>query len=867
MKLGKVALVWLAGALHGTAAAGALLGVDYGQQFGKAVVVAPGAPLEIVLTPEAKRKDENGVCVREVMGRVERAYGSAASAAAARQPESALLHTKGLLGRRAAEELGWWRRGHPGVQVADTGRGGVGFAVVGETVSAEETVAMALQQYVRRAEELVAEKRARDKVTQLALTVPEYFAVEQRNALLDAAALVPAEQTYLVSEGLSVAVDFALKGAFEAGRAYHYVVYDAGAGSAKATLVTIAQPAEGPLRVELVGFGHSKAVSGARFTQTIADIIEERFLAAQPALRAAQLEASARSRTKVLQAAERAKLILSVNSEAPVSIESLFEDIDFKTVLHREEVEKRMAPVLDLVCSPIEEALAGQFGPVRVSVDQLDAVILTGGSSRVPSVQDRLAKCVGEALISKSVNADEAAVNGVAIRGAQLSKIFRTRPLEVIDRSIYAYGAKVVGQDAPIEIFPVGSVYPATASVRLPASQDDFTDALELELYEGERLFKKLSVRQTKDKFTQELCPMGVTYNATFGLNANRIPVPVKVEALCWGNPEVVTDQEDTADALPQKVKSVKLDVKETYTYLEPLRNKALTEAKIRLSKWDRAEEEELRKQDLLNSLESLIYSTREWLETPEVLDNGAHDYVEKLTELVSTNLEWLDYESSNATFDDINNRLQEIMSLYKLLSHYLSIDAKVLDLPVFELLRKNVSEAISTFNAFDDTAVAQANELEDNFNSLGLNVTREYTKLKVPKNLQYNSTFAESELAALGKILSELEPILTPDAFDTIDREQLVKLFMKSEGHLNSIEEMQKFRERAHAYRLRELNSLYTRKLRAAKRKEEKSKEAASSSTTDFADEAKATSTQQPADASTSSADSSTSDIDHDEL
>ncbi|AGO11894.1 AaceriADR128Cp [[Ashbya] aceris (nom. inval.)] len=867
MKLGKVALVWLAAALHGSAVAGALLGVDYGQQFGKAVVVSPAAPLEIVLTPDSKRKDENGVCVREVMGRIERTYGSAASAAAARQPESALLHTKELLGRQAGEDLEVWRRGHPGVKVSGTGRGSVGFEVAGQEVSVEEVVAMGLQQYVRRAEGLMQENHSSDRVSQLALAVPEYFTVEQRNALLDAAALVPVGQTYLVSEGLSVAVDFALKRAFDTGRAYYYLVYDAGASSAKATLVSIEQPADEPLKIELIGFGHTEAVSGARFTQAIADIIEERFLEAQPALQASQLEASPRSRSKVLQAAERAKLILSVNTEAPVSIESLFKDIDFKMLLHRDEVEKRMQPALDSVCVPIEDALAGQFGSAQVSLDQLDAVILTGGSSRVPSVQDRLAQCVGAATISKSVNADEACVNGVAVRGAQLSRTFRTRPLDVVDRSLYSYSVKVAGQEAPIELFPVGSVYPATKTALLPISQDEFTGALQLELYEGGRLFKKLEVRQTKDKFTKEICPMGVTYNATFDLNANRVPAPVKVEALCWGNPEVAEGEQDTAAAVPQKLKSAKLEVKETYTYLGPLINKALTEAKLRMSKWDRAEEEELKKQNVLNQLESFIYSTREWLETPEVSEKGASDYVERLAESVSTNLEWLDYDSSDASIDDIHSRLDEITSLRGLLGRYLSRYDEVLDLPRFELLHKNMSEAVSAFKEYKHTVLAQADELKDDFDSIGLNVTREYKKLKVPKNLHYHSASGESALAALNNTLREVETILTPDAFDKIDREQLVELLLEAEDHLERLGNLQKLRERAHAYRLRELNSLYTRKLRAAKRKEEKSKEAASSSASTLEDEEKATSTQQSADASTSSAGTSTPDIDHDEL
>ncbi|AET40189.1 Hsp70 family chaperone LHS1 Ecym_5437 [Eremothecium cymbalariae DBVPG len=827
---------------------GAVIGIDYGYQFGKAMVVSLQAPLEIVLTPESQRKDENGVAIRIIDGIVERTYGSVVSSSiVTRFPSNSLMHLKPLFGKLADENLNAYYRAHPGVILKASDRGSVAFSINDQEFPVEEVAAMNLQQYINRANDMLKEKGGDDTVVQLALTVPEYFTIEQRNSLMDAVSLIPLQRPYLVSEGLSVAVDFSLKQKFEAGKRYYYIIYDMGTGSTKASLVSIEQP-EGdsePLRIELLGYGHTDDISGVQVTLAISELISNKFLEHHRSVRSSELEASARSQAKIIQAAEKAKLILSANADAIVNIESLLNGIDFKATVYREEVEEYLEPFLTGIIKPINDALSGNFGGESIALSQLDGVILTGGSSRVPIVKKTLVEYLGEDLISKKVNADESAVHGVTIRGVQLSKAFKIKPLHVIDRSIFSYEAKFSNQEYIVEIFSTGSTYPNKTSFTTLPLNGPVSD-FQIDLYENGRLFQTVDVytEQLNMKFITE-CADGIVYNANFSLSANRIFECENVEAVCLGGSvtravqsasssgdEGVTKGYEDQDINKNTDKKIefparpkKLSLKSEYRNLKPYSSKEKINARSKLAQLNRSDKEREQLQTQLNHLESLLYDTMYYLEDEEVIAKGPKSDIKKLSEIVTEYLEWLDYGYEDASLIDINEKIVEVSTIKSKIKLYLEFSDEIFDHYRFEKLIQNSRVSLNEFKNYQNILIEQVKVFDNDFEAIGLNATREYLKMKAPRSVSFSPTESDVVIKNLESLLNEIEEMLNTNSIENKPREDLFELNMLCENSVKELDRLQTIRANAHTYRLRELQSFYNRKLRALKRKDEKLK------------------------------------------
>ncbi|CAI4606982.1 BBF_collapsed_G0033520.mRNA.1.CDS.1 [Saccharomyces cerevisiae] len=365
----------------------AVLGVDYGQQNIKAIVVSPQAPLELVLTPEAKRKEISGLSIKRLPGYgkddpngIERIYGSAVGSLATRFPQNTLLHLKPLLGKSLEDEttVTLYSKQHPGLEMVSTNRSTIAFLVDNVEYPLEELVAMNVQEIANRANSLLKDRDARteDFVNKMSFTIPDFFDQHQRKALLDASSITTGiEETYLVSEGMSVAVNFVLKQRqFPPGEQQHYIVYDMGSGSIKASMFSILQPEDTtqPVTIEFEGYGYNPHLGGAKFTMDIGNLIENKFLETHPAIRTDELHANPKALAKINQAAEKAKLILSANSEASINIESLINDIDFRTSITRQEFEEFIADSLLDIVKPINDAVTKQFGGYRTNLPEIN---------------------------------------------------------------------------------------------------------------------------------------------------------------------------------------------------------------------------------------------------------------------------------------------------------------------------------------------------------------------------------------------------------------------------------------------------------------------------------------------------------------
>lgn len=831
----------------------AVIGVDYGQQFIKAMVVSPRAPMELIFTPEAKRKEISGLAIKSLgnsEGEIERIYGSALGSMSTRFPKNTLLHVKPLLGKTIndTDEITSYLQEHPDIDIVPNKRNSLSFVVGDRQYPIEELTAMTLQEIINRANLLLREKdpSGGDLVDKLALTVPEYFDQYQRRALLDSGSLTTdALDTYLVPDGLSVMINFVLKKRDFQGKSY-YVVYDMGGGSTKASLFSIEKPDNEtePLRLEFGGYGYDSQLGGSNFTLQVANLIEDKFLSKHKDITAEELHRNPKAVAKVVQAAEKAKLVLSVNSEASITIESILEDIDFKTKITKQEFENSLNNGPFKIVEPIKAALNGQLWDEKIDPKQVSGVILTGGSSRVPIVQYKLAEYMDENKILKSVNADEASVDGATIRGIKLFEAFRTKPLNVTERSISDYTINLNQQNDDVVVFPRGTVFPAKKTLEITDTKNLPQD-FDIELQENGLPFQTVKAKTsgTDNIFSPEKCPNGVTYNATFSISQNRLFNLDKVEAICMkvGSSSLEKPQNgtDKKTNLGSSKRSVRLTTSGKNSNIKTMSLDEQLKLREHIRILDQKDAARFQLEEAKNLLEALLYDTRSYLELEEVIEKAPQSYFGKLSEAVSKHLSWLEDEAEKATRWEVIQRSTEVQQLKDTLEAYLQSLSEPLDSKQFQSILNNANELLAQIDLTETNQQEQIDSLRDKFKELGHNVEEQYAKIKLPHHIATPLNNWNESVSAFKDVVKLVEYV-TGSGSKKMDREKLFEIKSAFDIASTELESIIDYFDKARDYRLHELYSLLQKAEKTKKRKEErlkkkmedKEKESKSSST-----------------------------------
>ncbi|GAA6014558.1 hypothetical protein JCM10207_001644 [Rhodosporidiobolus poonsookiae] len=433
--------------------ANSLLAVDYGTDSFKASLVKPGIPFDVLLTQSGKRKTPAVVTFRGE----DRFVGEAASGLATRFPQDTIPSVKLLLAHSPSHPQSQLHSSLFSLSQSTTPR-------LSPTVSTSKgswPVEEVLAYQFTYAKEL-AEEQAKEPVRDAVITVPGWFGEAERNAVIDAAEVAGLKVVGLVNDGAAAAVNYAMARTFPPGPSYH-LIYDLGSGSLRVTVVSFKSAmlpdplslSETPqlknaTSVTVHGYGYDLITGGYVFDRLVRDMLIDSF----EETTGKQLEAGRkvtqdkRAMAKLFREAGRVKQVLSANTAANARIEGLIDDLDFRTELSRADLEQRAASLVPHLTSPIQTALDS----AKLSLDQIESVILVGGSSRVPMVQKAVAEKVGEERIAKNVNADEAGVLGAALYGAGITRGFRTKDIRVQDLTPHAidvaYLADAASDDA-----------------------------------------------------------------------------------------------------------------------------------------------------------------------------------------------------------------------------------------------------------------------------------------------------------------------------------------------------------------------------------------------------------------------------------
>lgn len=590
----------------------ALLGIDFGTQNTKAVLIAPGVSLDVLLTPESKRKEVSGLAATfDKDGKIERHFGTHALASCVKSPQSCMLYMNTIIEGEEGE-IQRYQEQFPGVAINKDNHGLIRVTVKSrdgskeETFHIEEVLGMVFNEIKKRAEQHWSESASSGMITKVddvVISVPYQLSAEGRLRIIDGAEIAGLNVVSLVEDGMSIAIDYLnRKNEIDSADEYH-LIFDGGAGQTKLTLTSVNNK-DGKPAVNIISRASTKSINGEIFTSKIRDLIIEKFDERQG--KGLLLRKDARLMQKLWQIAERTKLILSANTETDVYIESLYDDNDFRCVVTREEFEELLKKERGLL-GELVDGIAGNL--------TLGSIVLSGGSSRIPWIQKLLVEKFGEESISKNVNADESVVFGTIMRGAQLMGLKQRFQFTVNSERTLKYWSEELQVSESITV----SGQEEEGTLEIPGLANttfhDFNVA-----YEKEYMFE---------------VPESIDCNSTryvleYGADLN-------MYLIC-----------DLGEGKERRHVLIR--------HHRGMNEIAKFSAKEKLRLLDHSDEEKRLLSDMKNKLETLIYELR-----------GVEQNEAKLAELDEL-LDWLDYESGDATFSDVSKRYEELHGEYRVI-------------------------------------------------------------------------------------------------------------------------------------------------------------------------------------------------------
>ncbi|CAI9090043.1 OLC1v1024727C1 [Oldenlandia corymbosa var. corymbosa] len=422
----------------------AVCSIDLGSEWLKVAVVnlKPGqSPISIAINEMSKRKTPSLVAFHSGS----RLIGEEASNLLARYPNKVYSLLRELLAKPysyASDKI--LKSSYLSYQISPDPERGVAVVETedGEKYSAEEMVAMLLKYALS-----LAESHAKVPVKDCVITVPPFMGVPERKGLIEAAELAGVNVLALVNEHSGAALQYGIDKDFSNG-SRHVIFYDMGATTTYAALVYFST---------YNAKEYGKTVSVNQFQ--VKDVRWDAGLGGQSMeLRLVEhfadefnkqlgsgfdVRTSPKAMAKLKKQVKRTKEILSANTMAPISVESLYDDRDFRSTISREKFEELCGDIWERALSPLKQVIEHS----GLKIDEIYAVEMIGGATRVPKLQAKLQEFLGRKELDKHLDADEATVLGASLHAANLSDgIKLNRKLGMIDGSSYGF---VLNLDSP----------------------------------------------------------------------------------------------------------------------------------------------------------------------------------------------------------------------------------------------------------------------------------------------------------------------------------------------------------------------------------------------------------------------------------
>ncbi|KIJ47301.1 hypothetical protein M422DRAFT_249147 [Sphaerobolus stellatus SS14] len=682
-----------------------ILAIDYGTEWTKASLMKPGMPFDVLLNRDSKRKMQSTVGWKSD----ERLFGGAAFNLASRFPKDSFSSLKGLQGQTSDADAVSFYTSISTTEVVDTARKTIALRRSDSTEwSVEELIGMQFA-YVRE----LAESTASERITDVVVTVPPYFSQFERQAVVDAIEIAGMRPLSLLNDGTAVAINYAMTRNFPTPETH--IIYDAGAGSIRATVVTFSSVAPeskskskskgNSTIVEVKAIGYVRGIGGNEMDKRLREILINDFIAKHNK----DIRKDPRAIAKLWKEAGRVKSALSLNSEAVANVESLAFDIDFKTKVSRAAFEEALADVKPAFTQPIMDALKN----AGLTMKDISSVILMGGSSRTPIIQQAVKSLVGEDKIAQNVNTDEAAVLGAAFYGASISSQFKTKDIKVQDINLYdiqvSYPAesKTSGANPRIIsslIFPIGSKYGSKKTLTFKR-HDDFPLTLsykspqkgvfpsEISQFRIEGVAEALGNLTERGAIEPVIKVNVVLTESGFAIVQDAVAhgeikddsIAGKLKGFFGGSsssseesstetsttetstaatPSASADKKDTKD---KDLGTIKLKIDGSPLSIHPLTHDEKWSSRDRLLAIDQAERAKARREEARNVLEASLYRLRDLLDgdaDSTFISYSKEEERKKLSNLLDDSFHWLSEFGDTAQTKEIHSKREALEAI-----------------------------------------------------------------------------------------------------------------------------------------------------------------------------------------------------------